>query len=189
MEERYALAEGKGRLTVRAAEGRVACEAMLPDDGRGLYKAYLSGPQGRFPLGALLPEGGTLVLRRTLSVGELERRGVWPPTGGGVELAYPAQRHPAAPPAPPGWVREAQPGRLMGEMLLARCAGAAEGALLRREEDGFSLALPFRTDRRFPQTPLFCFAKVENLGEEHYAIFCFNRCGCPRPPHKGETQG
>ena len=95
MEERYALAEGKGRLTVRAAEGRVACEAMLPDDGRGLYKAYLSGPQGRFPLGALLPEGGTLVLRRTLSVGELERRGVWPPTGGGVELAYPAQRHPA----------------------------------------------------------------------------------------------
>ena len=151
MEERYALAEGKGRLTVRAAEGRVACEAMLPDDGRGLYKAYLSGPQGRFPLGALLPEGGTLVLRRTLSVGELERRGVWPPTGGGVELA--------------------------------------EGALLRREEDGFSLALPFRTDRRFPLTPLFCFAKVENLGEEHYAIFCFNRCGCPRPPHKGETQG
>ena len=189
MEERYALAEGKGRLTVRAAEGRVACEAMRPDDGRGLYKAYLSGPQGRFPLGALLPEGGTLVLRRTLSVGELERRGVWPPTGGGVELAYPAQRHPAAPPAPPGWVREAQPGRLMGEMLLARCAGAAEGALLRREEDGFSLALPFRTDRRFPLTPLFCFAKVENLGEEHYAIFCFNRCGCPRPPHTGETQG
>ena len=61
--------------------------------------------------------------------------------------------------------------------------------LLRREEDGFSLALPFRTDRRFPLTPLFCFAKVESLGEEHYAIFCFNRCGCPRPPHKGETQG
>lgn len=60
MEERYALAEGKGRLTVRAAEGRVACEAMLPDDGRGLYKAYLSGPQGRFPLGALLPWGERL---------------------------------------------------------------------------------------------------------------------------------
>ena len=143
MEERYALAEGKGRLTVRAAEGRVACEAMLPDDGRGLYKAYLSGPQGRFPLGALLPEGGTLVLRRTLSVGELERRGVWPPTGGGVELAYPAQRHPAAPPAPPGWVREAQPGRRMG--------GDAAGALCRR--GGRRPAAP-GGGRIFPGAPL-----------------------------------
>lgn len=60
MEERYALAEGKGRLTVRAAEGRVACEAMLPDDGRGLYKAYLSGPQGVFRWGRCCPRGERL---------------------------------------------------------------------------------------------------------------------------------
>ena len=46
MEERYALAEGKGRLTVRAAEGRVACEAMLPDDGRAVFRWGRCCPRG-----------------------------------------------------------------------------------------------------------------------------------------------
>lgn len=183
VEKRFSLAEGRGWLSVREEGPRVVCQAELPDDGRGLYKAYLTGGGGRMLLGTLMPEGAALRLRRVFSAGELERRGVWPPDGGGAELAFAFQKDPAAPPPPPGWTYEARPERLMGEALLARAVSGAAGALLRREEGGFLLALPYRADREFRLTPLFCFARVERLGERDYALFPFNACGCPRPPH------
>ena len=117
MEERFALAEGRGELTAEEEANRVRFRARLTDDGRGLYKAYLLGGRGRFLLGTLVPEGGALALTRTVSRGELERRGVWPPTGAAAELAFSFQK--AGPASlPPGWRREACPERLMGLSLI-----------------------------------------------------------------------
>lgn len=98
MEWRYAL-EGGGSLTVEEAGLRAVLTAERPEDGRGLYKAYLRGPSGRALLGTLAPEGGRLRVRRTLTLDDLKRQGAWPPVGGEAELAFSFGRDRA----PAGW--------------------------------------------------------------------------------------
>jgi len=181
MEQTFSLLDGRGRLTLREEGPRVSFRAELPDDGRGLYKAYLTGPGGRILLGTLIPEGGVLRLGRTLSTGELARRGAWPPESAQAELAFSA--------SPAGWTREDRPARLMGERMLARSAEGLRGALLRRREGGFSLAVPWEAGGEFPLTPLFCFARVERLAGKDYAVFGFSPRGCPKMPHKIPAAG
>ena len=183
MEWSFSLLDGRGRLTVREQNGQADCRAVLPDDGRGLYRCWLLGPAGRFPLGPFLPEGGELRLSRAPEIAALTRQGAWPPAGAAAELAFAAGavpgREAAAPPA--GWQWEPSPPRRMGEPLLARAAGERR-ALYRPEEGGFSLAYPFDPAAPFPLTPLFCFASVRRLGGAWYAVFPFRPGGCPRPP-------
>ena len=187
--ERFSLDGGRGWLTVREEGGRARIAAELPDDRRGLYKAWLLGEWGRALAGTFLPEGGVLKLHRTLSLDELRRQGAWPPTGALAELAFSAGAADgeagSAPPA--GWRWEPHPAGLLGEPLLARAAGERR-ALFRQEAEGFSLAYPFDPARPFPLSPLFCFASVRRLGEGWYAVFPFRPGGCPRPP-KAERGG
>ena len=177
MEQRFPLEGGRGWLEMRSEGPRAVCTVCLPNDGRGLYKAYLTGAEGELLLGTLLPENGRLGLRRTFSLDELGRRGVWPPLGGEVRLSFAAGSPGQG--TPEGWTCERAPARLMGEALLS---AALEGrsALLRREEAGFSLALPFDTGRPFALPLLFCFARTEDLAGRSYAVFPFRADGMPR---------
>ena len=177
MERRFSLLDGRGWLKVREEGGRAACEAVLPDQGRGLYKCWLLGPSGRYLLGPFLPEGGELRLSRAPETAALARQGAWPPLGGEAVLTSPARRPPAAP--PPGWTWEPCPAALLGEPLL-RTAVKEGGALLRREGEGFSLAWPFRPDEPFRLTPMFCFARVEGLAGTPHLVIPFRPGGCPR---------
>ena len=185
--ERFSLAGGQGWLTVEESGGRARCAAELPEDGKGLYKGYLCGTGGRALLGTFLPEDGRLKLRRTLSLDELRRQGAWPPTGARAELAFSAGS-PGGPHPPEDWHWEEAPARRMGEPLLARAAGGGR-ALYRPEPEGFSLAFPYAETRAFPLTPLFCFARVERMNGEFYAVFPFWPGGCPRLPHKPAQAG
>lgn len=175
MEQRFALAEGRGWLTVREAQGRAVCQAVLPGDDRGLYKCWLRGAGGEALLGTFVPEGGGLALKRTVTVGELTRQGAWPPTGARAGLAFTFSGGEAP---PPGWSRERSPGRLLGEPLLAEAAPGP--ALVRRESWGFQLAYPYEADKPFPLTPIFCFARLERLEGRDYLCFPFRPGGCPR---------
>ena len=180
MEERYSLGVPGSSLTVREEGARAVFTAELPDDGRGLYKAYLTGAGGQLLLGTLMPDKGKLRLHRGFSVGELRQKGFWPPVGGEARLAFSfAQEALRKPSQPQGWQKENEPARLLGDRLLKQSAGRLERALIRREESGFALAAPWRADGAFPLTPLFCFAKVEMLGKESWAVFHFNEKGCP----------
>lgn len=179
MERRFSLMEGRGWLTVRDVQGRAECKGELPDDKRGLYKGWLTGAGGRSLLGTFVPEGSALRLSRTVSVAELERQGAWPPTGGEAVLAYSFQKEQRERPVPSGWIRVPDPARLMGEPLLARALGNAK-ALLRKDSQGFLLAIYYRADRPFPLTPLFCFAQIVELDGASYAVFPFRPGGCPR---------
>lgn len=180
MEERFSLDGGRGVLTVREEGGRAVCRAELRDDGRGLYKAWLRGSAGgRVPLGTLIPENGMLRLTRTLSVDDLAAKKAWPVRDWGAELAFAPRRGASPAQPPPGWQREEQPGRLLGDPALARAAQGLGHALLRREGEGFRLAAPWMAGERFPLPVLFCFASVEELGGRQWAVFTFNRHGCP----------
>ena len=65
--------EGGGTLLLREDGPRIRFEAVRPDDGQGLYKAWVLGEEGELLLGTLIPEGDGLRLTRTVSRSALER--------------------------------------------------------------------------------------------------------------------
>lgn len=190
METRLSLGGAGGTLTVRQEGTRTVLEAQRADDGRGLYKVWLPGRDGGLLLGALMPEGGRLHLRRALPVGELERRGLWPVERGESRLAFSfgAERR-EEPAPPPGWSWERDPARLLGDALLRRAAENLRGAVRRQEEGGFALGVPWQSDKEFPLTALFCFAHIQELGGKRWAVFHFSGRGCPVFPAEKNGSG
>ena len=175
--------EGGGTLTLEQEGNRVRLEARRPEDGRGLYKVWLTGlGGGRLLLGTLAPEGGGLALRRTLSVSQLERAGCWPLEGAQAPLAFPfSERAPAGTAPPPGWVWENDPAARMGEALLRRCAREV-GRCLRRTGAETVLAVPFSVKKPLPLLPAFCLMRVVCLAGRLWAVLRLDREGWPAPP-------
>lgn len=185
MEQRFSLGAG-GAVTVREEGNRVVFEADMVDDGLGLYKAYFRSGGGRTLLGTMMPERGRLSLRRSWTLEELQRKKIWPPQGAEVELAYSFQQKEHAT-APQEWTKEENPGRYLGERILRDAAVGMRAVIMRREEDGFALAVPWTSEHPFPLTPIFCFARIEEINGARYAVFHFSGCGCPVFP--GRTGG
>ena len=193
MEEiRIGLKKPDGMVRIREEGLQAVISARAADDDERLYKLQLIGKGDSLLLGTLIPENGALCLRRTIPVDQLRRRGLWPPAGAEVRLAYAFGRERGGGERPPqGWTREDHPARLMGERLLRECAAPLKGGLTRREGEGFVLALPWEPGGPFPMTPLFCFASAERVEGRGYAVFHFTGKGCPRLPEKpvGEKKG
>ena len=191
MEEmRIPLRRPEGTVQVREEGLQAVISARAADDGGGLYKLHLLGRGGSLLLGTMLPEGGVLRLRRTIPVDQLRRQGMWPPTGAEIRLAYAFGQQTGEEARPPaGWTREEHPARLMGERLLKECAAPLKGGLLKREGEGFVLALPWEPGGVFPMTPLFCFASAERMDGRGYAVFRFTARGCPRLRSEPDKKG
>lgn len=158
---RYFFRGERVEWSVREQGPRAVIEVWRKDDGEGLYKAYLAGPGGRIPLGALMPEGGRLFLRRVLSIDSLRRQGVWPVRQVGEELACSFHSRPE----PLVWEDE----------VLRRCAARLPRHTVRREGENFFLSFPFDPCEPFPLVPLFCFGRVEG----GRLIFSFHPGGVP----------
>ena len=181
MEQRMEM-KGGGTLTLRQEGARIHLEACRPEVGRGLYKVWLRGQGGgRVLLGTLAPEGGRLRLSRTLSQGELERSGCWPPSGAEAPLAFPFS-------AAERWYWESHTERLTADPILR---GQLKGPMLcRKGQEGFRLAVPFRSDAPVALEALFCLARVEQLEGRPHLVWSFDREGKPKlPVHKEERSG
>lgn len=174
---------GGGTLTMYQDGPRVHMEAERPSDGRGLYKVWLHGDRGsKLLLGTLAPEGGALRLRRTLSIGTLERAGCWPQFWAEAPLAFAFSGQ-----SDGRWYCEQHPERLVADPILKeRCAGAM---LCRKGEGAFSLAVPFRTDRPVQLPTLFCLSRVERWNGQLHLVWDFDSKGQPVVPHKKEESG
>lgn len=173
--------EGGGGMDWQVEEenGRVCLRASRPDDGRGLYKAWVRGPMARCLLGTLAPSGGRLFLRRTLPVDDLRAKGCWPVVAVEEELALPFRREAFA---PKGWRRC---GKLtFPDPLVDAAFSRANGGFFREEaEGGLILAYPYTPACPFPLTPLFCLARVEDIEGKPYLLFSFDREKTPVFPH------
>ena len=179
-EERLEMAGG-GTLVLRQDGPRVRLEAERPVDGRGLYKVWLIGRTGgRMLLGTLAPEGGVLRLKRTLSVGELERLGCWPVTGAEGVLAFSF-------PSGERWYCEYHPERLLQDPELRR---QIKGPMMCcRGAESFRLAVPFRSSSPLALESLFCLAQVEQVEGKPHLVWSFDREGTPKVPHKKDRAG
>lgn len=162
-------------LSVRQEGPRVVLTAEGPDDAQGLYKAYLTGPGGRYLLGTMIPEGGTLVARRTLSVDELRRHGVWPVGEARAELYY---AFPSEEP-PPGWSWSDRAGDFFQETSLSQAVTRLGRVLCRQEGERFTLAYPYDSDKEFPLPQLFCVSRLKTLGQRLFLLFSFESGGWP----------
>lgn len=163
--------KGGGQLIIEPEGGFVRCEASCPNDGRGIYKVWLTGAGGRLLLGTLAPEGGTLRLCRRVSRDSLVRAGCWPVAGGECVLAFTFGLG-------KGWQREPADRRMTDPVL--RQAARGLSALVQGEGDGFRLALPFDSTRPFQLVPGFCFARIERVEGRLCAVFSFDGQGRPR---------
>lgn len=173
---------GDGAVTCRQVGERLEVQAALPGPGEGLYRAYLRGENGkRLDLGTLLPQGNGRRLQRTLPIAELKRRGCWPVTGAGVTLSYAFARPQGTAPLPNGWKKTAQAAeRFPDDPVLAQAVRAAGPCLLCQRNDGrFRLAWRWTPGKAFPLPPVFCFARVEQLGGQAYVVWTFSGEGWP----------
>lgn len=170
-----------GTLELREEGARVWLRASRKEDGRGLYKAWVLGRTGRYLLGTLAPEDGGLSIERRLSLGELERCGCWPVTGGEICLTYPFAR--------PQWSPEPQPERVCREEYLKVSLRGRQGFLSRSGPEEVELAYPFRTDCPLPLTSLFCLARVEGVNGRRCIVWRFDRTGWPRPGNWKKAAG
>jgi hypothetical protein len=171
--------DGGGSLAWQEDALRVRLEVRRKDDGRGLYKAFVSGREGELPLGTLLPEQGALTLRRTLSLDALRRQGCWPITGGRCALAFSFQE----PPKPSAlWSLRRDCAGLLADPILQASARGWGGFLWRPEGEGFALAAPLEHHRPFPLPPLFCLGRVEEIQGRTHVIWRFDREGNPLLP-------
>ena len=173
--------QGGGTLTLHREGNQIHMEARRPEDGQGLYKVWLANRRGgRLLLGTLAPEGDGLSLRRTLSVAELERAGCWPLEEAQAPLAFPfsdVQR----------WYREPRPQEMISDPILKEQLRGP--VLCSRSREGFSLAVPFRTDAPVALNALICLAKVERLEGRPHLVWSFDREGRPKALHNERGSG
>lgn len=182
MEERLEM-RGGGTLTLLQEGNRIQIQAERPLDGMGLYKVWLHGDHGgKFLLGTLTPEDGCLRLRRVVSIGTLERAGCWPRFWAEAPLAFSFHGQPNG-----KWYCEQHPDQLVSDSVLK---GLLRSSMLcKKEEEGFSLAAPFRTDCPTPLNALFCLALVEYWDGRAHLVWQFDREGNPKVPHKTDCVG
>lgn len=182
VEERLEM-RGGGTLVLRQEGNRIHMEAERPADGQGLYKAWLHGDHGgKYLLGTLTPENGRLKLYRVVSVGTLERAGCWPQFWAEAPLAFSFHGQPAG-----KWYCEQHPDQLVADPILKSLLGSS--MLCKKEEDGFSLAAPFRIDSPTPLNTLFCLASVERWDGRTHLVWKFDQEGNPQIPNKIECTG
>lgn len=172
--------EGGGKALLYMNEGVAEVIAEHPDDGLGLYKAWLRGGKGgQILVGTLTPEGQCLKRRRRFSVRELELKGCWPVKDCKITLAFPFEHK--------NWYCEQNPERLIADPLLR---GQIKGAMMCcRDGNSIFLAVPFRKETSVVLDAAFCLGKVETIHGVPHIVWEFNKSGLLQFPDKAERTG
>lgn len=175
-----------GGVTVRQDGERVICQAIGGIGRAGLYKAWLQGPAGKILLGTLIPEGGTLRLRRVMEVSQLEARCGWPPTGAEISLvgAEDIRQEKTG-----GWQWAKRPEKMVGDREVAQMLRGLGQVLYKKEKQGFLFAIPYSLQRPYPLTALFCLSTLGQINGQWYAIFSFSPHGYPQLMHNFSDDG
>lgn len=175
MDGQMKLSGVRGWLRWQEEAGGVVFRAEAEDPGDGLYKVYITYQNGTHLIGTLIPENGRLILRRTLSRGELERVGCRKIEGAEARLEFSFETEKRK--------SEWEPAELEGfskDPVLSPLFKKLTGALMCREETEIRLAIPFFQDRPFQLVPLICLGACMELEGKQYLCFSFDKEGRPK---------
>ena len=160
----YCCGKCCGEAIMKEDGVRVEICTQIDDPGDGLYRAILEGERGQLSLGVMEPENGRLTLRRRPEWCEVERLGMVRCVRVGCAFAFGQKKV---------WNETNEPSSLLrSEFLRSRLS--SQRAWWRRGNDGFTLALPLRSDAPFPLETLFCFACVERVEGELCVVYRFD---------------
>lgn len=154
------------------------CETPLWRDG--LYKVWIRGEGEEMLLGTLTPEGGGMLLCRSVSRQELRLCGCWPVRSGRCAMVYPFRQQKTVGNV---WRWEEAPCHLVDEET--RKLGEWRRMLCRKGEGGLALAWPVRGRDPIPLVHLFCLAEIGIIGGEMCFIWHFDTDGRPCFPENG----
>lgn len=185
MESCFPLHGLTGRVFCRDDGMRAELWVEAENEQSGLYKVYIKGNDGQLLLGTLVPEAGSLKLRRSFSIEELRRAHCWPVEGGYAVLAFSFGR-PSGEESPQGWMENGLEQVPIADAVLHRSAAQVRGLLVRRGRAGFWMAAPYGERSPFPITPLFCLGKPARIGQRRYILYHFDTRGYPTLPHEGD---
>ena len=171
--------EGGGTLRVREEEPWVYLEAVRPEDGRGLYKAWCLGTGGEFLLGTLVPQGNRLRLERRVAKRTLQEAGAWPLTGGKAVMVYSFIDQEGS---RKEWKKEAHPENFCSDPVVRGCLNGANGLLSRQKNGVRQLAAPFSACKPILLNTLFCLAQVKEWQGRRYLVWSFDPEGRPILP-------
>ena len=157
------------------------CGELMTEE-KGLYVQYRAvcrpngvpvrlfavGERGELRLGVMQPENGCQTLCRSLSCRESSAAGRL--LRG--ELRPLAQQE-------NGWHPVSGKESLLCRVGLPASIREMTGCMVCYGEERWFLAAPFGTAEPFPLTELFCFARVRQIGQREYAVFCFDADGRP----------
>ena len=167
----------RGQLVCTAHGNQVELCMETAGGRKGLYRGVVLGQGGSMELGTLMPENGSLRLRRSLPMETLRKHGCWPVIGGRVELRYAF----SGGKLPQGFQKRNPSQKLFGQDALLSDAlkETGEGFFKEEAEGAFCLAFPWNPNRPFPMVPLFCFACPAMLDGSQYLLFRFGQNGRP----------
>ncbi len=164
----YCREERRGdvTLTLCGPNGtRTEIAASMDDPGDGLYRAFLLGERGEFPLGVLAPEKGRLTVCRRLYHRDLEalgqlRRGE-------------ARRSFRFEDARVCWRETCCPAQLFQGLFLRERLRPYGRAWWRRQGILLLLALPLEEGQPFPLEVLFCLGRIECVEGRRCVVYTF----------------
>lgn len=154
-----------GRIDLQWGQTRVDAVLDCPRDDSGLFRGYLLFPRGEIMLGVLEPCGKQMMLRRTLLRKEIEKLGT--PIAGEVRMSFPFRQA-------PDWQQVKRPEEVFRSKEMVGRLRRWEGGLWKKERGKTLLALPYHSGKPFPMTGLFCFARIQSIGQKQYAVFTFD---------------
>lgn len=164
----YCQGEQRGEVTTAlwgVNGARVEIHAAMDDPGDGLYRAYLIGEQGEYPLGVLAPEGGRLRVCRRVYHRELAALGT--PIRGEARRSFLFENR------GDGWRETRCPAQLFQDTFLAERLRSYGRGWWRRDRDVLLLALPLEKGKPFPLELLFCLGKVRCVEGVRCVVYGF----------------
>lgn len=156
---------------------RLIAECQVFTDTVARAYLYNDGePEKRLYIGVLVPEGGLLRARRTVTQSEVESLGFDIKKLGccGISLTESAEIRPSG-----GWEICKNPSSLFSDRAL-KASLSGEGGALTKESGGFMLvALPFDEKKAFPAAPAFVLADIVRISGARYAVLAAGQDGNP----------
>lgn len=173
--------EIRGELTREREKLYTWLEARCPlPREEGLWCVWVIGETGELRLGILEPQGEFGRIRRRFSRQSLQPLGVL--LRGEVRPNTPSESEVQEIPAKieteaeQNWSNQDFPAELTSWIADRK---SISGAVWRRTEERFFLAIPYESNRPFPLSKLFCFAQVQQFRGKTHVIFTFDWKGRP----------
>ena len=186
--ELYVEQQALGTVTAESEGNRVRLTARCPVLGNGIYKAFLSGSGGQLSVGVMMPHGGEMTARRSVSSREWEALGTISRGEAMMTTRFgPATAEPVSSvtdtdsDADSEWLPERNASRLFSDPAVAALWADVQECYVKKANGGHLLAAVLQEKAPFSPVPMFCLGSPQTVRGKPCIVFRLNPAGHPIP--------